>query len=375
MFEKESDMICPGKLIIVVGLQFGSEGKGAITEYYAPILSAGVRVGGANAGHTVYFNDKKYVMRQLPSIWMNPVAKLFIGRAAIINLDVLLQEIEIIDALVPIKHRLFIDGEAFVVTDEDKVFESQFELAACISSTSSKANLGIGGAQASKVLRLPHCKKVKDCEELQPFVHDTSKKIYDLLQRGEYVLLEGTQGHGLSIDFGYFPFTTSRDTTTSTLAGSIGIPLNKTNVFETHIIGVMRTYPIRVGGNSGPFHPDSKEVGWNYVSTIASQFLPKSVRIEERTSVTNTLRRVATFSFEQIKDAVRINGVAELAVTFGDYLDFRYHESETVCPLLERFIDEVESRTGVNVGLVKTGPTTTIDFDHYRRTMHRKCHW
>ncbi len=369
-------MLGQGKLIVVIGLQFGSEGKGAITDYYSPILSGGIRVGAANAGHTAYFKGKPYVMRQLPAVWMNPVASLFIGRSAIISLDVLLNEIEWVHALVPVKHRLYIDGDAFVTTEKAKALERNLTLESSISSTSSKANLGIGTTQALKVLRVDGFVKAKDVPELKPYIRDTSVMIYQWLSEGQYLLLEGTQGHSLSIEFGLYPFVTSRDTTAANLASSVGLPLHRDDVFRTHVIGVMRTFPIRVAGNSGPFYEDSKEVTWQYVSKFASRQMTKRAKIREFTSVTGAERRVATISLKQINEAIRINGVDEIAGTFLDYLDYRHHnDADSIGYMAEAFCDTIERQTGVSVGLVKNGPMTIHDTNWYRANHCRKLRY
>ena len=84
---------CFGTVTIIVGMQYGSEGKGAITFYLAPGECLGVRSGGANAGHTIYYKNRKFIMRQIPSVWINPSAKLVLSAGAIINLDVLLKKL------------------------------------------------------------------------------------------------------------------------------------------------------------------------------------------------------------------------------------------------------------------------------------------
>ena len=142
-----------GRVIVVVGMQYGSEGKGAVTSYFAPLVSVGVRSGSANAGHTIYYKNRRFVMRQIPSVWINPVAKLVIGRGALISCGILLEEVKLVSRFLNIKERLFIDGLAHVITKDQIRAEQNTDLAARIGSTSAISGEGIGTAMADKVLR------------------------------------------------------------------------------------------------------------------------------------------------------------------------------------------------------------------------------
>ncbi len=354
-----------GRLVIVTGMQFGSEGKGAITSYLAPVMSLGVRTGAANAGHTIYFRGEKFTMRQIPAAWVNPDAKLVIGIGAMVSLALLLEEIAQIERHLPVRSRLFVDAKAHVIREEHIRAESSGDLAARIGSTSATAHEGIGVATAEKVLRSLSCVLAKDVPELRPYCVDTVDLINTELDRGQYVLLEGTQGFGLSLEHGAFPYVTSRDTSVSALAASIGV--NHAD-FHTDVIGVVRTFPIRVAGNSGPFDPDAKEISWDRVRRHARA----EADLTEHTSVTQKVRRVATFSREGFRRACMVNRPSEIALTFADYLDWSAHETERITPRVETFIEVVETIAGVPVTLVKTGPRTTIDLTHYRRSMLRK---
>lgn len=356
-----------GKLFVVTGMQFGSEGKGAIASYLAPVMSLGVRFGAANAGHTIYFRGEKFIMRQIPTTWVNPDAKLAIGVGAMISLPLLLEEIALIGRYLPIRERLFIDRNAHVVQEEHIESEAEGDLAERIGSTSAFSREGIGAATAAKVLRDASCVQVKDVPELRRYAADTVDFINTSLDRGAYVLLEGTQGFGLSLEHGHFPFVTSRDTSVSALAASIGV--NHAD-FNTDVIGVVRTFPIRVAGNSGPFDFRSKEVSWEFVRRHARTKEP----IIEYTSVTNKVRRVATFSYEGFKRACQVNRPTEIALTFADYLDWSVHEKETIgdSVRVQSFVDRLKEIAQVPVTLVKTGPQTTVDLDDYRRNILRR---
>lgn len=362
---KDSGVGNYGRVISIVGMQYGSEGKGAITSYLAPCVSVGVRSGAANAGHTIYHNGEKFVMRQIPSVWTNPNAKLVIGIGALINLDVLFEEIRFIGKFFDLEGRLFIDRKAHVITDEQIAVEQNTDLAWRIGSTSAIAREGIGMAMADKILRKGSCRQAKNVRQLKPYLADTVDLINTELDQDQIVLLEGTQGLGLSIEHGHFPYTTSRDTSVTAIAASVGIA---THQFDVEVIGVTRTYPIRVAGNSGPFGKDSKEITWKEVTKRSKA----TELIHEKTTVTGKTRRVATFSWEDFLRACTVNRPTEIALTFADYLDWQCHEKECISDEISKFVEEVEKASCVEVKLIKTGPRTTIDCDWYRKSMLRK---
>lgn len=360
---RDVEKFARGVLTFVVGLQFGSESKGSVVQYLASGASNAVRTGAVNAGHTVYYEGDAHVMRQLPGAWINPNTNLVIGAGALISPSVLFEEIDKYEKLVPIKKRLLIDRHAHVITEESIVDESQGDLAERIGSTSSRGREGIGSAMAAKVLRSARCVQAKDFEPLKRYTTNTSEHLNDQLDKGIDVLVEGTQGFGLSIDYGEFPYVTSRNVTVSALADSIGV---QPEYFQTNIIGVARTFPIRVAGNSGPFAEGSKELSWTQMRDLLGD---KSLAVE-RTSVTNLPRRIATFSESQYVDACRVNRPTEIALTFADYLDKSAYMANDVgrSQAIMGFINHLEDLYPAPVTLVNTGPNSTIDFDWVRRS-------
>ena len=356
-----------GKITFVVGMQFGSEAKGSIVNYLAPAVSNAVRTGAANAGHTIFHQGEPHVMRQLPGAWTTPHTKLILGAGAIISPDVLLAEIEKYEEIVPIKHRLLIDGNAHVIVEDQIIEEAKGDLAERIGSTSARGREGIGVAMADKVLRSSRSVQAKNHELFRQYATDTSEYLNEQLEAGQDVLVEGTQGFGLSLDHGEFPFVTSRNATVAALADSIGV---HPEYFRTDTIGVVRTFPIRVAGNSGPFAEGSEELTWEQLRDLtANPNLPT-----EYTSVTGLPRRIATFSDNQYLAACRVNRPTEIAVTFADYLDQAVYGAEDVhdSPKVMRFLHHLEHLYNAPVTLVNTGPGTTVDFNWYRRSMLRK---
>lgn len=356
-----------GRLFLVVGMQFGSEGKGKVVTHLAPLMGMCVRVGGPNAGHTGYWNGMKFVMHQLPCGWVNPMTQLVIGRGAIISLPVLLQEIAFIEKCIPgVRRRLFIDKQAHIITDEHIRRESQTNLAKRIGSTSATAGLGLGAAMAAKVMRDESCLLAHKVPQIRRYCVDTVDMINTALDEGQYVLLEGTQGFKLSLEHGTFPFVTSRDTTAVALAASVGVSLQ---AFQTDVIGVARTYPIRVAGHSGPFDKDSKEISWREVARRAGA--PAS--LIERTTVTKNVRRVATFSEDGFLEAWQVNRPTQIALMFTDYLDWSVHENRELTRPVNEFIEYIEAiAPGTSVTLVGTGPQTMISYDWEQERMLRK---
>lgn len=350
-----------GTVTFIVGMQYGSEAKGSIIQYLSPGVSNAVRTGAVNAGHTVYFHDKAEVMRQIPSAWMNPTTTLLLGAGALISPHVLFNEINRLERYVPIKKRLMIDAHAHVITEEQIVEEAKGDLAERIGSTSSRGREGIGVAMADKVLRSTRSIQAKDFSPLKEYIANTSEYLNNELEQGADVLVEGTQGFSLSIDHGDFPYVTSRNATVSALADSIGI---QPEYFPTDIIGVVRSYPIRVAGNSGPFAEGSQELSWEEMrNRMGDTRLPI-----EKTSVTGLERRIATFSDSQYQAACRINRPTEIALTFADYIDQKSYNQSFIAPNspIHSFIHHLEYLYDAPISLVNTGPRSTIDFDWTR---------
>lgn len=356
-----------GVLTFVVGMQFGSEAKGSIVQHLAPGVSNAVRTGAVNAGHTVYVASEKFVNRQLPSAWQNRQTNLILGAGTLISPHVLLEEIERCEAAgYLVKNRLYIDGNAHIITEKHIEEEAEGNLGERIGSTSARGREGIAVAMAHKVLRMEDCVQVKDYEPLKQYATDTVTMVNEELEGGADVLVEGTQGYGLSIDHGYFPYVTSRNATVSAFADSVGV---QPEYFQTNVIGVVRSYPIRVAGNSGPFAEDSEELTWEEMrERVGNPELPI-----ENTTVTGLPRRIATFSDQQFIDACRVNRPTEIALTFADYIDPDVFNKDYISDEVLAFTDRLEDLSdGVPVTLLNNGPNSTFDFDSVRASYLRK---
>jgi adenylosuccinate synthase len=331
---------------VIVGGQYGSEGKGHIASYLSREYAALVRVGGPNAGHKVFLKPGPYVHHQLPSGTLrNPAAKLIIAPGAVVNPESLLREIR--ECKVD-RERLSIDPQTMIITERDCKSESGLQKR--ISSTGQ----GVGAATARRILdRGKRVRLAKDVRELMPFVRDSWELLEQIYKCGGRVLVEGTQGTGLSIFHGSYPYVTSRDTTISGCLSEAGIP--PTRVRKT--IMVCRTYPIRVqnpaGGTSGPLR---QELDWDEIARRAG--VPaKEIKTNERTSTTNRERRVGAFDWVLLRKNSALNGPTDIAITFTDYLNplnagaRRY---EQLSPEAIRFIEEVELVGAAPVSLIST---------------------
>jgi adenylosuccinate synthase len=232
---------------VVVGGQFGSEGKGKVSAHLARTsdVAAIVRVGGPNSGHgAVNAAGSLVALRQLPAGAVRSNATLVLPAGSLIDETILLREIELLK-IEP--HRLRIDSRASIVTPNHTAREEGDGLRASIGSTGS----GTGAALLERIARSPAHVRARDISSLRQYIdNDTAAYMRGLLENGQRVLIEGTQGFGLSIwHSDSFPFATSRDTTAAGFISEAGLAPHDLD----DVVLVLRTFPIRVGGNSGPY--------------------------------------------------------------------------------------------------------------------------
>lgn len=333
---------------VLVGGQFGSEGKGQIAAHIAPEYDCLVRVGGPNAGHTVYEEPAKHVFHLLPSgCHRNPRAKLLLGPGTVINANKLLEEIAKYKVVDEFSKRLIIDENAIVISDAD--IETEKKVAHIISSTAQ----GVGAATAYNLMARLHgsdTHKAKNNPKLKAFIGSTFDELENLYRGNKRILLEGTQGTGLSIHHGLYPHVTSRDTTVSGCISEAGISPNRIN----KVIMVARTYPIRVGGTSGDFL--SKEIDMETIA-IRSGLKVEDLKQREKTTTTGKPRRVAEFSWSLFRKACELNSPSDIALTFVDYFSNKNEKArryDQLTPETRQFIEEVERCSGVKVSLIST---------------------
>lgn len=362
------------KLTIIYGGQFGSEGKGRIAaliqqqdEHFAA-----VRVGGANAGHTFYLNGKKVVVQSIPVAAMMGAVGV-IGPAGYILPDILTEELRNGYELLGRPVDLLIDMNAAVILP--KHMSTETSLVKRIGSTGE----GVGACTASKIMREPEVvvsgNHVLDdafrdengnlCEWAKgvKFETLTNARMNLLLRSGSSVMIEGTQGYGLSLHTGgFYPYCTSRECTPQALLAETGI--GEHNAGSVEKVMVLRTYPIRVAGNSGPL---ANEINWEILKERTNGY----VSIPEKTTVTKKVRRIAEFDITLVQRCVEQTGPTCIAINFLDYV---FPELAGVTSPSQfssdvwKYIAYMEKSLGVKVKYASWGPTDqTANLDLVRK--------
>ena len=349
----------PRKLTLVYGGQYGSEGKGQltarlITSKQANLTDrpiAAVRVGGPNAGHTAIAADGEMIKAQSIPIPMFISRRVtgFIGPAGVILMDILQQEVARLEKIWGIDNAplLFIDSNASVITEEQMARE--VEMKGSIGSTGE----GVGAATADKVMRkaplfadwwnnggkeqLPEWIVMGDVPQL-------------LAKYNGDLLVEGTQGYHLSLNTGRgYPYLTSRDCGPEAIMGQIGI--NPRQFEMTNIICVLRTYPIRVGGNSGNL---PNEINWETLMQRTEGY----IKVPERTTVTKKIRRIADWDQKDVDRTISETNPHQVALTFLDYVFPEVANTERWEDLpihVIEWLDKKQKKIGVPIRWVSTG--------------------
>lgn len=314
-------------LDVVVGLQAGSEGKGKVVQYLSPRYRAAVRVGGHQAGHTIYHDGAKYAMRVIPCSWINPECQLIIGAGTFLSVAVLQSEIDMIERSgAKISNRLFIDPRATIVEDRHAASARHGQAWERYGSTMQ----GVGTARIEKLRRDGAIQRAGDVGFLAPFLADTTGLLNRFIDEGEPVLIEGHQGSLLSITTSpYYPKVTNTDPNVCGILSDAGV----SPLAVREVIGVLRTYPIRVAGNSGQL--SGTEIDWETVTRRSGAPDP----LCETTTVTSRVRRVFEFGEEDLRQSLQINRPTKIAVTFLDYVRWEDYGKRRVQDLTE------ESRT------------------------------
>ena len=338
----------PRTVDVMIGGQYGSEGKGNIAFYLAPEYDILVRVGGPNAGHKVMpWAGDPVTHHHLPSGTLNNLrSKLVIGPGATIRIPDLFAEVQKCGIE---GDRLAIDPQAMIITDDDRSQEA--ELVSAIGSTGQ----GVGAAMARRIRERGNVRLARDHADLVPYLKESAEIFEKAYSQGLRIFLEGTQGTGLSIYHGAYPYVTSRDTTTAGCLAEAGIAPGRVR----KVVMTCRTYPIRVqnppgrGRTSGPM---SQEIRWAVVEQRAG-FRKNELLRRERTSTTNRRRRVGEFDWAQLKRSSLLNAPSDIALTFVDYLHKPNQDARRFDQLSQetiRFIEEVEAVAQAPVSLIST---------------------
>lgn len=337
---------------VLVGGQFGSEGKGKVAAYLAPEHDMAIRTGGPNAGHTIENAGTIFRLQSIPCSFINQNTLVAIGAGGLIDLNILNREIRETGVQ---PGRLLIDPQTGII--EPHHSQSEKSLMQKIGSTGK----GVGRAIAVKVLREGDFRLARDIPEIEVFLGDVSAVANRYIDEGKKVFLEGTQGSGLSLHHGIYPYVTGRDVTAGSIVADAGLSPRVVD----DVTMVLRTYPIRVAGNSGPL---ANEIDWETVTEESGY----EEQLVERTTVTNNVRRVGRFDFDLVKRMVMINRPSQLALMFADYLDHTDRGKtvyEDLSSKTKDFVGELEDETGVPVTLIGTGPKNNDMIDLRREKL------
>ncbi len=335
---------------VVVGGQFGSEGKGKVSAIITlqEQIDLCIRCGGPNSGHSFQKqNGEMVLLRQLPTGFVRPRTRLLIPAGGLVDPEVLRVEIE---ALGLDASRVGIDRNAMVITPDDHEHERRLAMAERLSSTLC----GVGSAVARRALRTGDVKlaasAAMDHAWLGPFLTDVSGEANSAVDSGKKVLVEGTQGSGLSLYHGlHYPKATSRDTNAAGFVSEVGLSPR----LVSEVVLVFRTFPIRVAGpQAGPLR---EEITWERLQAESHSPGP----LHEYTSVTHKLRRLGRFDWIAAAAAVRLNRPTRIAVNFLDYLNFKNRgASDWGLLTLEarRFVEAIENASAARAFYLGTGP-------------------
>ncbi len=320
---------------VIVGAFWGDEGKGKIISYLAlkDNLDFCVRTGSVNAAHTVWFEGKKFALHMVPAAFINPKTRLLIAAGANVDVKTFFDEMTLTQVN---PKRIGIDQNASII--EQKHCEQ--DKASAVNKGIGTTGRGVGPALEERVRRT--AKLAKDIPELKPYLADEVAEVNDGLDAGKSVLLEGTQGFMLSLFLGGgYPYVTGRDTGASAIASEAGV--GPTRVDD--VIIVYKSFMTRVGAGPLPGEITKEEAqkrGWFEVA-----------------AGTGRDRRSAPFDFDLAKKTAKINGATQAAMTKLDciYPSCRSARKYSDLPKeAKEFIKEVETRTGVPIVFIGTGP-------------------
>jgi len=331
--------------IVIVGVQWGDEGKGKATDLLGERTDWVVKFnGGNNAGHTVVIGDEKYALHLLPSGILSPGVNAVIGNGVVVDLEVLFQELQALDARGVDTSRLKVSANAHIITAYHRTLDKVTErfLGQRRIGTTGR---GIGPAYADKINRVGI--RVQDlfdenilrqkvegaldqknhllvkifnrraiaveeivddllsyAERLRPMVADTGHLVDEALNRGEVVVFEAGQATMLDVDHGTYPFVTSSSATAGGAATGSGVGPGRLD----RIVGIVKAYTTRVG--SGPFPTELLDEQGEWLRQTGGEF----------GTTTGRERRTGWYDAPITRYATRVNGITDLVLTKLDVL-------------------------------------------------------
>jgi len=334
------------KNVIILGSQWGDEGKGKIVDLFSERFDIVARYqGGHNAGHTVFIGERKFVLKLIPSGILRG-KRVVIGNGLVIDPAALLAEIETLESAgVPVSQKLAISNRAHVLFPAHRMMEKMSEarpgrvsigttsrgIGPCYEDKTGRRGIRIADlldrdffrAQFDSVMQEKveiakslgiyedsDTARVRDeyevfAERLRPMVCDTAALLHDAIKAGQTVLFEGAQGAMLDIDHGTYPFVTSSSATAGGACTGTGVPPTRI----TGVIGVSKAYITRVGG--GPFPTEALDGAGDLIRKRGNEF----------GAVTGRPRRCGWFDVPLLRYTGAINGLDSLIITKLDVLD------------------------------------------------------
>jgi adenylosuccinate synthase len=332
------------RTVVVVGAQWGDEGKGKLVDVLAERADWVVRYqGGANAGHTVDLGDVGFVLHQIPSGILHEGVRCAIGNGVVLDPENLFAEIDgLVKDGIDVEGRLYVSDRAHLVLPYHKLIDSESSHSQSIGTTGR----GIGPAYEDKIARrgvrvldLRDPKRLRDLVErnteranaqlsgfgsakradvsftldllasladrLLPLAEDVGLMVHRAQKSGAAVLLEGAQGSLLDVDHGTYPYVTSSSTTSGGAATGVGIAPTSIDA----VLGIVKAYTTRVG--AGPLPTEMDDAMGERVRALGNEF----------GATTGRARRCGWFDAVVVRYAKRINGLTDIAVTKLDVLD------------------------------------------------------
>ncbi len=330
---------------ILVGAQWGDEGKGKIIDVLTETANLVVRSqGGSNAGHTVWVGSEKYVLHLIPSGILRRGKQCIIGNGVVIDPVSLVCELDgLRSRKVNVKERLHISDKAHMVMPyhheidacaerlkgknkigttlrgigpaySDKIARTGLRMADLVDAKNFESKLRVRIREANRLIKAFGGKPVsikpvyaeysRAARRLRPFVTNTTRMVHKALEAKKEILFEGAQGTYLDIDQGTYPFVTSSNTTSGGACTGSGMPPNRVD----HVMGVMKAYTTRVGG--GPFPTENDDIG-DMLHAMGREF----------GATTGRPRRCGWLDAVATRQAAQVNGIDQLAITNIDGLD------------------------------------------------------
>ncbi|MCK4843338.1 MAG: adenylosuccinate synthase [Methylococcales bacterium] len=336
-----------GKNVVIIGTQWGDEGKGKLVDLLTEQAEAVVRFqGGHNAGHTLVINGETTVLHLIPSGVLRDGVQCMIGNGVVLSLEALLEEIETLEkAGVPVRNRLRISEACALILPIHAAIDQAREIARG-SKAIGTTGRGIGPAYEDKVARRglragdllnteKFTKRLKElvdyhnfmltnyykadaldyqqildttlklAEQIKPMLTDIAEELTDLQQAGKNILFEGAQGALLDIDHGTYPYVTSSSTTAGGAATGTGIgPLDL-----DYVLGITKAYSTRVG--NGPFPTELNDGNGEHLGVKGHEF----------GATTGRKRRTGWFDVVSMRKSVQLNSLSSICLTKLDVLD------------------------------------------------------